>query len=214
MKMTVKNDINTYTPDDCVYIWDNAFDPTLFPKMEEIDWKFKNTSNKKGPGIISWLCPVTEWEHKDTPAETAAVVEDNWNSTCKKFPFMKDALGLLQKCGGQDFSILRAWINGQTYGLGDDVHRDVSEEVGKTSEFFTFLFYINQEWGNDWGGETYLYNNNYDVLRAITPKPGRIAAFDSRLLHKGIAPNRQVIDLRMTLSLHTFRNKPKEDDGI
>ena len=218
MKFKIQKNISDYTPSNCVAVWDNAIDSRIFPEMKEAKWQFTNTALEDGreSGLISWIQKITSWENTgdNNPYIRADKIVKDWKTLSKGFPFLDQARDIVFSKSEDSLKITRSWINGQTYGLGDDVHRDVQIEDGEHWKFLTFIFYCNKEWGPGWGGETVIYDENYDVLRAITPKPGRLIAFDSRLLHQGKGPNRHIVDLRMTLSFHTvIDERTEEKDG-
>jgi hypothetical protein len=49
---------------------------------------------------------------------------------------------------------------------------------------FTFLFYVNIEWKDDWGGETLFGTDQCEAELAVSYKPGRVVVFDSTITHK------------------------------
>jgi len=49
----------------------------------------------------------------------------------------------------------------------------------------TVMYYANPKWDIDWGGETFIFDENNDVKKTILAKPGRIAIFDGNTMHMG-----------------------------
>tara|TARA_Y100001937_G_scaffold108845_1_gene152878 strand:+ start:1602 stop:2258 length:657 start_codon:yes stop_codon:yes gene_type:complete len=214
-KIKLQENVEDYNAGNSIFIWDNAFDPKMFPAQNEMDFNFSNRSGQKGPGIISWVKNILNWDSDDgSLEETIAKVEKEYDGAVEKYPFLDQSVQLIHTLAGPNFKMLRGWFNGQTFGLGDDIHRDVQLIDQELGQFVTFIFFCNHVWENEWGGETLIYDPNYDALGAITPRPGRMVAFDSRLLHKGHPPARHIVDLRLTFALHTFLEKPiKGKDG-
>ena len=52
----------------------------------------------------------------------------------------------------------------------------------------TVMFYLNDEWNRDWGGETIFYDLNDEITKAVLPKPGRVVSFDGRIPHSARPP--------------------------
>ena len=53
----------------------------------------------------------------------------------------------------------------------------------------TYMFYLNYEWNRLWGAPTKFKKKKHHISKSVFPKPGRLVIFDSKLLHKGTAPN-------------------------
>ena len=76
-------------------------------------------------------------------------------------------------------NIERAYINMGIHSETPRVHTDSGSKGDKT-----LLYYINEEWKNDWGGETIFMSPNCKDVEYITPfVPGRIIVFDSITPH-------------------------------
>lgn len=52
----------------------------------------------------------------------------------------------------------------------------------------TVMFYMNDEWDYNWGGETVFYNFKKEIIKSVLPKPGRVVSFDGRIPHAARAP--------------------------
>jgi SM-20-related protein len=50
---------------------------------------------------------------------------------------------------------------------------------GNQERLISVIFYLNEDWGDDQGGELVLYNpyDHQKILETITPKLGRLACF-------------------------------------
>ena len=55
------------------------------------------------------------------------------------------------------------------------IHKDIHGQSGITA-----IYYVN-----DCDGDTLFFNNNNEVVKAVTPKKGRIVYFDNQILHAG-----------------------------
>ena len=90
--------------------------------------------------------------------------------------------------------IFRVMIAGNTYGQDGDIHYD-----HMNPDHITCVVYLNEEWNQDWGGETLVYESN--KIETVLPKPGTAVIFNSRFLHVGKAPNRNCGKLRSILAI-------------
>ena len=95
------------------------------------------------------------------------------------------------------FAIERMYVNAYTYGDCPTIHVD-SEQPGH----FTVLYYANEEWDARWSGETVFYSPACDeIVKAVLPRPGRIAVFDARVPHVAREPNRIAPVVRYTIAI-------------
>ena len=91
--------------------------------------------------------------------------------------------------GIQDVEAHFACYNaGEFYAL----HRDNPQ--GKNGRMISSVFYIHEEWQDDWGGELRLQDKN-DQWHIIQPKPNRIALFQSDLLHEVLLSKQQRLSI-------------------
>ncbi len=75
---------------------------------------------------------------------------------------------------------ISTWVNASTYLTDYRFHVDKTDvESGLTQ-----MYYVNEKWDDNWGGETIFKNNNDEVEIAISYKPNRIVLFDSHISHK------------------------------
>jgi len=91
-------------------------------------------------------------------------------------------------------NILRVMIAGNTYGIDGDIHIDHPND-----DHVTCVVYLNQEWLDEWGGETLVYE--HDSIQTVVPKPGTAFIFNSKYPHVGKAPNRNCGKLRSILAI-------------
>jgi Rps23 Pro-64 3,4-dihydroxylase Tpa1-like proline 4-hydroxylase len=76
----------------------------------------------------------------------------------------------------QGMSIFRMYVNCFAPSEWSFYHTDTDDYS------ITFLYYLNNSWDINEGGETHFYIN--DKITAIPPVPNRLVYFDGRLLHK------------------------------
>jgi len=99
------------------------------------------------------------------------------------------------------FDIARMYVNAYTYGDCPSIHVD-HDAPGN----YTVLYYANREWEACWSGETVFYTPERDeIVKAVLPKPGRIAVFDGRVPHVAREPNRIAPVVRYTIAMKLFQ---------
>ena len=77
---------------------------------------------------------------------------------------------------------------GEFYAL----HRDNPQQ--KKGRLISTVYYLHEEWQEDWGGELRLQDKN-EQWHVIAPKPNRIAIFQSDLLHEVIQAKQQRLSI-------------------
>lgn len=91
--------------------------------------------------------------------------------------------------GIQDVEAHFACYNaGEFYAL----HRDNPQ--GKNGRMISTVYYLHQEWQDDWGGKLHLQDKN-NVWHTIDPQPNRIAMFQSDLLHEVLEAKHQRLSI-------------------
>ena len=84
-----------------------------------------------------------------------------------------------------DYSILRCYFNGQSYGQDGSFHVDNCD--------MTVLIYVSPyDW--EWGGFTQVGEE------IIAPVTGRMIVFDGMITHKGFSFSRQTCPMRISLA--------------
>ena len=106
----------------------------------------------------------------------------------------------------------RSYIN---LGIVSDVNRIHNDN--KTDNK-TVLYYANRDWDPSWGGQTlFLDSSAKDVIKTVTPRPGRIVIFDGRIPHNVLPMNgRAVPSYRFTVALkfELKNNEPKKAEKL
>jgi hypothetical protein len=74
------------------------------------------------------------------------------------------------------------------------IHKDMGEYKGITA-----IYYVN-----DCDGDTLFFNNKNKVVKAVTPKKGRIVYFDNQILHAGQPPKKSMY--RMLINFNWINN--------
>lgn len=77
---------------------------------------------------------------------------------------------------------------GEFYAL----HRDNPQ--GKNGRMISTVYYLHDEWQEDWGGELRLQDKN-GQWHKLPPKPNRIAIFQSDLLHEVLLSKQQRLSI-------------------
>jgi Rps23 Pro-64 3,4-dihydroxylase Tpa1-like proline 4-hydroxylase len=97
---------------------------------------------------------------------------------------------------GIDWVLDRVYANGQTYGLSGSIHQDA--EGVEPGQYYTLLYYANNEWRPEWGGHTIFTTEQGIVTRY--PTPNSMVFFDSTIPHAGMEPTRHCPELRVTVA--------------
>ena len=134
---------------------------------------------------IEEILEKSKWVHNNssnlpTTHDTAIF----WDITLKDKIFEDKILKKLKKYVDKKFEVTTVKINGQTYGLDGEWHRDNDDEG-----MYTFLIYASSIHPfniEKIGGYT-CFNINNQVIR-VEPYEKRAVLFDSRIEHKGLAP--------------------------
>ncbi|ATO19563.1 oxidoreductase [Acinetobacter sp. LoGeW2-3] len=91
--------------------------------------------------------------------------------------------------GIKDVEAHFAYYNaGEFYAL----HRDNPQ--GKNGRMISAVYYLHDQWQDDWGGELHLQDKN-DQWHTLQPKPNRIAIFQSDLLHEVVKAKHQRLSI-------------------
>lgn len=107
---------------------------------------------------------------------------------------------LLKKHGlDKIFKFKRAYASANTYGFSGEYHID--DGAKEYNEIITVMFYLNDDWNFEFGGETFFLNNDRSEIEyAVIPKPARAVLFDGFIVH-GPRPLSKFCDkLRMVLT--------------
>lgn len=128
-----------------------------------------------------------------------------WNYNLNfKIDYEKNLLDLsnkLMKSRGLDkiYKLSRSYASANTYGFSGEYHID--DGAKDYNEIVTVMFYLNDEWNFDFGGETFFLNHDKtEIEHAVLPKPARGVIFDG-FIHHGPRPlSKSCNKLRMVLT--------------
>jgi hypothetical protein len=91
---------------------------------------------------------------------------------------------------------IRHWLLFNDLSTKIYYHHDSPKELNCMS----FLYYVNTEWLNHWGGDTIFADDNGEAEIAVSCKPGRVVLFDSSILHK-VSPISHDAPFRYTFNM-------------
>ena len=80
------------------------------------------------------------------------------------------------------------------YNAGEFYARHRDNPQGKNGRVISVVYYLHEEWHDDWGGELRLQDKN-DHWHTISPKPNRIALFQSDLMHEVLKAKHQRLSI-------------------
>jgi|APGre2960657444_1045066.scaffolds.fasta_scaffold06880_4 hypothetical protein len=107
---------------------------------------------------------------------------------------------LLKKYGlNKIFKLKRAYASASTYGFSGEYHTD--DDAKEYNEIVTIMFYLNDKWDLNFGGETFFLNEDKNEIEyAVIPKPARAVIFDGFIYHGPRPLNKICNELRMVLT--------------
>jgi|TARA_E500000318_G_scaffold16021_2_gene16362 hypothetical protein len=100
---------------------------------------------------------------------------------------------LNENLGNRKFNFHYIGLNGQSLGQDGTVHVD-----GDSDEHYTLMYFVNDVWEKDWGGDFELIGENNQVIDKIEFVPGRLIFFKSNIPHRGLGPLKPMV-VRKTL---------------
>ena len=122
------------------------------------------------------------------------------NDVTKQTGLYKKSLKLINRLYKGEFKLENSYINSLVFGDITRIHTDNDDNN------VTVLYYINDKWDPEWGGETIYYKDNEPEV-SILPKKGRIVLADSRIPHAGRSPTRMCYKTRYVFILKFERIK-------
>lgn len=100
---------------------------------------------------------------------------------------------------GNKYDIIRAYANGQTYGIDGSPHRDSTP----SPPHFTFLFFphsLISKGSTDMGGESVFFTDAGNVAKVVPMRANSAVLFPGALKHCGRAPSATSQDLRISVA--------------
>lgn len=90
----------------------------------------------------------------------------------------------------------RVYASANPYGTVHEPHEDY---LNDSKGGITVMYYLNNVWDLKFAGET-IFLDEYEIIKSIIPKPGRIVIFDGNIKHCARDVRRDFNDLRMVLT--------------
>ena len=98
-----------------------------------------------------------------------------------------------------DNKISKSVINCDTLSDSHTVHTHRNEDV--------LLYYVNTEWKDGWGGETFFYDNNgKEIVYTCPYTPNRMVYFRGDIVHRFNGPSKDGPKFRFSISTFIERN--------
>ena len=150
-----------------IFIYDNVFNTKETFNIQRIaEGSFFKLGSKSSPSVNS----------KQTTFFQSYYSSDDINLL--KLNNSTNFLSIVKKHGCEDMSV-NAWVNATTHLTDYQFHVDNMLLNSKT-----IMYYTNDTWSPEWGGETIFKNSNNEVEIAVSCKPNRVVLFDSSISHK------------------------------
>jgi hypothetical protein len=114
--------------------------------------------------------------------------------------FLKLSSYFMKKHGlDKIFKFKRSYASANTYGFSGEYHTD--DGANEYNEIVTIMFYLNDNWSLDYGGETFFLNNDKNEIDfVVIPKPARAILFDGFIPHGPRPLSKFCNELRMVLT--------------
>lgn len=171
-------------------LYDNNFTPDFLVKLHaaavEIGWEYANAANRVTYPYESKLSignrPLFFGQRMFTRENSLRISECNvpevfWEAL-EHFCF--------RVYTEEKLELIAIDSNLQLQGMDGEWHTDVLTQPDDGSNR-TIMFYPMYEWFDDWGGQLEIQNDDGSI-DSLLPKPGRFIYFDSKKLHRGLAP--------------------------
>jgi Rps23 Pro-64 3,4-dihydroxylase Tpa1-like proline 4-hydroxylase len=106
----------------------------------------------------------------------------------------------------EEYAHFKSYVNLGLYTDTHEVHADhYYDRAGKT-----LLYYVNETWNKDWGGETaFLDDNAEKIIYTSQFVPGRVVIFDSNIPHSAKPQSIDGPAYRFTMAMKFFRREEK-----
>jgi hypothetical protein len=129
------------------------------------------------PFILGYPTTNILWQSGDTFFTHVITNEDLIDLNINKTNFFKEVISN----GLSEYELERSWVLVSSPFSTYYYHVDNSVETVKRK---TLLYYLNNRWDRNWGGETLFANDSGDCEVAVAYKPGRVVIFDGSIEHK------------------------------
>ncbi|WP_133136857.1 2OG-Fe(II) oxygenase [Legionella rowbothamii] len=76
-----------------------------------------------------------------------------------------------------------------SYQPGTFYKKHIDQFAAQKTRKVSFVYYLNENWQDEYGGQLNLYNTNHQLLEKVTPKGNRLICFNSELPHEVVTTN-------------------------
>jgi Rps23 Pro-64 3,4-dihydroxylase Tpa1-like proline 4-hydroxylase len=159
--------VDNFLPDDDFY-WILRYCKSATYLYGETDEAETFGNPKFCVGMVHQMYPLHDSENENYEKKDSDKIAELINTECHR-----------QFSELDGFELGRMYINCFAPSENPYFHID---SVTPESESFTCLYYTNDTWNLDDGGETQFYKDN--ILYGVTPEPNRMVLFDGRIKHK------------------------------
>jgi SM-20-related protein len=150
-----------------IEIYDDVFPPYLRQHHILFAQQSSYTLNRNASSGIQWQLNDTFFLSLFSPQDVFL------------FKFEND--DLIKKIS--EYELQKSWIICSSPLSNYFYHTDCNPFENK----ITVLYYLNNRWDRNWGGETLFANESGECEVAVEYKPGRVVIFDSAIEHKPAA---------------------------
>ncbi|HEX8172862.1 MAG TPA: 2OG-Fe(II) oxygenase [Thermoanaerobaculia bacterium] len=152
--------------------------------------------------LVAWfdLAPARRIEGDDAASEQRSWVVPLDAASAPSQPYFEPMMSVVRTHFGGDYLVQRTYCNVVSFGEQLLPHRDSPRDGDVTA-----LLYLATEWPRQWEGETLFYDRDGEAAVAVSPRPGRMVAFDASIEHRGTPPSRLCPRTRLTLALKLTR---------
>ena len=180
VEIELSNNKKAFVIDDVI---DDKMSSQLFSNYSNLPYVFKDFDREDTKNIQHLVHYLDENDIQD-PVGTGSIVNLVYD--------LLDGFNL-----NHNRTVNRAYINFNLFGDFQYVHDDGNE--------WTALFFIADQWSEDWMGEFFIIDPIDGVKFAVTPKPGRMVLFDGEIQHRGGVPSKLCVKPRMSLAIKINR---------
>ncbi|KTC65269.1 2OG-Fe(II) oxygenase [Legionella adelaidensis] len=90
------------------------------------------------------------------------------------------------------------------YQPGSFYKKHVDQFANKKDRVISCVYYLNEDWHADFGGNLQLYNANDEVIEVISPQGNRFVCFESHLPHEVTTANHVRYSIATWLKKHSI----------
>jgi SM-20-related protein len=180
---------------------DNLLDPEghqrIFKLLSEPGWQFGWKSQSSKDIYSFWhkhfAGPIRSRHREQMPGKDCAP------ELRESAPLIYSLWQGLQATLLQNHRLVRCYANAFSFGCEGTLHTD-----SRAPDNYTNIYYPNEEWHPDWGGETVFFNKDQtDIIGAVYPKPNRLLMFNGNIPHVARGVTRSCAGMRITLMFKT-----------